>query len=185
MMLLELPHICMGSVNAIRDHDQFLKAFDAVIMRHDLEKVAVVGQSYGTIMASWMIQQRPQHLTHAYLVDPVCFLMWDPELIYSFLYEGPKCMFHELAREFLSRDPLIMHTLTQELYWYESNLYPEEITVPTTVFLAEDDWIVNPIAHKEYLEKRLPSQSKLVMLDTFHGGVLFHHDYISQFIANL
>ncbi|KAJ9056842.1 hypothetical protein DSO57_1028741 [Entomophthora muscae] len=175
----------MAPVDVILDYDQTIKAVDAMFTRHRLEKVSLVGHSYGSIIASWLIQQRPQYLAHAHLVDPVCFMMWKHNLLYSFLFEEPNCIFHEFMRFALSKDPNISKAISKELYIYETILFPEDITVPTTVFLADDEFLIDGVATKEYLEKRLPSHSKLVMMDTFHGGVVFQSDCFLELVSHI
>ncbi|KAJ9077498.1 hypothetical protein DSO57_1016100 [Entomophthora muscae] len=176
IILLEFPHVCMQPTDVILDHDQTLQALDAIFLRHGLEKVSLVSQSYGTIIASWIIRQRPQYVAKSVLVDPVCFMMWDPTMANIFLYAAPLCMSHEGFRFGLATDPLISLALTKKMYWYESLLFPEHITMPTTIFLAQDDFVINRCATQRYLEKLLPSHSRLVLLDTFHGGSLLHHE---------
>ncbi|KAJ9077504.1 hypothetical protein DSO57_1016106 [Entomophthora muscae] len=185
VILLDLPYISMLPTDVILDHDETLQALDAMFLRHNLENVSLVAHSYGTIVTSWIIQHRPQYLSKSLLVDHICFMMWDPMLAYSFLYAKPKCILHEMARFFLSTDPLINHTLSIDTYWYESVLYPERITIPTTVMLSQDDWLASPKAIHEYLEKRLPPNCNVVSLDTFHGGVIFHHEYHPKFVTYL
>ncbi|KAJ9056844.1 hypothetical protein DSO57_1028743 [Entomophthora muscae] len=185
MILVDLPHVGMAPVDVILDYDQTIKAVDAMFTRHRLEKVVLVSHSYGTLMASWLVQQRPQYLAHVHLVDPVCFMMWKSNLIYSFLFEEPKCMFHESMRFTLSKDPFISQTLSKAVYGYECVLFPEDITIPTTVYLAEDDWVIDVASTKEYLEKRLPEHCNLVLFDTFHGGVLFQTDHCLELISHI
>ncbi|KAJ9074774.1 hypothetical protein DSO57_1003052 [Entomophthora muscae] len=185
VILVDLPHVGMAPVDVILNHDQTIKAVDAMFTRHRLEKVSLVGHSYGSLVASWLIQKRPQYLGHVHLVDPVCFMMWKHNLLYSFLFEEPKCIFHEFMRFALSKDPNISHTLSKEVYFYESMLFPEDITIPTTVFLADDEWIIDAVETKEYLEKRLPSHSNLVMMDTFHAGVVFQSDYYLELVSHI
>ncbi|KAJ9074785.1 hypothetical protein DSO57_1003063 [Entomophthora muscae] len=115
VILLDLPHISMLPTDLILDHDETLQALDAMFLRHNLEKVTLVTHSYGTIVASWIIQHRTQYLSKSLLVDPVCFMMVDPMLTYSFLYTKPKCILHEMSRFFFSTDPLISLALTKKM----------------------------------------------------------------------
>ncbi|KAJ9077502.1 hypothetical protein DSO57_1016104 [Entomophthora muscae] len=176
IILLEFPHICMQPTDVILDHDQTLRALDAIFIRHSLRKVSLVGHSYGTIVASWIIRQRPQYVAKSVLVDPVCFMMWDPTMAHTLLYADPFCMNHEGIRYMLAADPLISLTLSKKMYWYESVLYPKQLTMPTTIFLAQDDFMVDPCATQRYLEKQLPCHIRLMLLDTFHGGSLLHRE---------
>ncbi|KAJ9074779.1 hypothetical protein DSO57_1003057 [Entomophthora muscae] len=185
IILLEFPHVCMQPSDVILDHDQTLQELDVMFLRHNLEKVSLVSHSYGTIVANWIIRQRPQYVAKSVLVVPVCFMMWDPTMANTIFYAAPFCMSHEGFRFSLAADPLISLALTKKMYWYESVLYPEYITMPTTIFLAQDDFMVDSYAIQRYLEKLLPSHSRLVLLDTFHGGSLLHHENHDPIIRSM
>ncbi|KAJ9074773.1 hypothetical protein DSO57_1003051 [Entomophthora muscae] len=156
VILVDLPHVSIAPFNVILDYDQTIKAVDAMFTCHCLEKVSLVGHSCGSIIASWLIQQQPQYLAHAHLVDP-----------------EPNCIFHKFMWFVLSKDPNISKAISKELYIYETVIFPKNITIPTTVFLADNEFSIDSVATKEYLEKQLPSHSKLMMMDTFHSGVVF------------
>ncbi|KAJ9049906.1 hypothetical protein DSO57_1019666 [Entomophthora muscae] len=182
IFLLELPYISMYICNNILDHDETLNAIDTIFKTHSLQKVSVVGHSYGTVLASWLMRERPHYLSHLTLVDPICFCMWDSTLARNFLYANPFSFLHELALFFVARDPLIAHTVSKELYWYESVLYPKDISVPAHIFLSTQDWVVDAAIINGYLQKRLPSHCKIELMETSHGGCLASKTYISQII---
>ncbi|KAJ9048581.1 hypothetical protein DSO57_1033644 [Entomophthora muscae] len=172
IFLLELPHISMEIYHNILNHDQTLAAIDSLFKRHSLYKVSLVAHSYGTLIASWLIQHR-QHLLHKVtLLDPICFNMWESTLVTNFLYAKPFAFSHEMAQFFVAQDPLISHTLTKEIYWYESVLFPQDIHVPTNIFLSSQDWVVDAAACADYLHSSLPPSGKVHLLETSHGGYL-------------
>ncbi|KAJ9074784.1 hypothetical protein DSO57_1003062 [Entomophthora muscae] len=180
VILLDQPHISMAPAETILDRNHTLAALDDILIRHAVAKISIIAHSYGTIVASWITQLRPHYLTQLVLVDPVCFRMWDATLAKNFLYAEPISLLHEIMRFFVSQDPMISRTVGRELYWYESMLYPERITVPSTIFLSTQDWLVSPTSTKAYLEKRLPCHANLVLFDTFHGGSLLNKGYYTQ-----
>ncbi|KAJ9074765.1 hypothetical protein DSO57_1003043 [Entomophthora muscae] len=184
VILLELPHISMAPCGGILNHDQTLKALDAIFCRHQICKVSLVAHSFGTIIASWLIRQRPNSVSRLTMFDPVCFRIWDSTLARNFLYAEPFSFIHELMRFFVAMDPLITQTVSKELYWYESVLFPEDIHVPTNIFLSRDDWVVDAIECQEYLQDKLPKGSHLKLMDTSHAGCLrsskFYNDIIDK-----
>ncbi|KAJ9074790.1 hypothetical protein DSO57_1003068 [Entomophthora muscae] len=182
VLLLELPHISMAPFDVILDHDQTLEAIDAIFHRHSIEKVSLVAHSFGTFVASWINRQRPQYLSHLVLVDPVCFMFWDSVLARNFLYAEPFSFLHDMVRFFVAQDPMVTHTLSKEVYWYESMMFPEDITTPATIIIGKNDWVINTITTRKYLEHRLSSHSRVVILDTFHGGWLFDQPLMSKIV---
>ncbi|KAJ9074788.1 hypothetical protein DSO57_1003066 [Entomophthora muscae] len=183
VVLLELPHISMAPFDVILDHDQTLEAIDAIFHRHSIEKVSLVAHSFGTLVASWINRHRSQYLSQLVLVDPVCFRIWDPALAHNFLYAEPFSFLHELARFFVAQDPLVTHTLSKEVYWYESVMYPEEIAIPATIFLASRDWVVDAAGIERYLTQRLPSDCQVVVMDAVHAACLTQMPLVSKVVA--
>jgi pimeloyl-ACP methyl ester carboxylesterase len=53
-------------------------------------QVAVLAHSYGTFVASRLAQTHQQRLASLCLIDPVCFGMFMPHLLYNFIYRRPR-----------------------------------------------------------------------------------------------
>jgi len=48
-----------------------------------------MGHSYGSMVASRYVQLHPKTVVSLTVLDPVCFAMFMPTLLYSFLYSFP------------------------------------------------------------------------------------------------
>ena len=54
-----------------------------------LPAACLVGHSYGTAVASRLLQAAPQRVHSLALLDPVCFGMFMPNMLRNFLYKSP------------------------------------------------------------------------------------------------
>jgi pimeloyl-ACP methyl ester carboxylesterase len=54
-----------------------------------VEKVDVVGHSYGTLVASALLKAEPERVSALTLIDPVCFALFLPTLVRAGLYHLP------------------------------------------------------------------------------------------------
>ncbi|KAJ9084340.1 hypothetical protein DSO57_1025626 [Entomophthora muscae] len=182
IILLEVPHIAMELTTAIPDRGATLDAIDAIATKHGILKFSLSAHSYGTLMASWIIRNRPSLVAKLSLVDPVCFRLWDATLAHNFLYAKPISFMHDLIRNFVTKEYLITHSVSREVYWSQMVLFPSDITVPTTVIISTKDWVINPSGCYEYLK---PHISNIHLINTFHGGFGFSQEFTHKFLNSL
>jgi pimeloyl-ACP methyl ester carboxylesterase len=54
-----------------------------------VKEVCLVGHSYGTFIAGSIARHHRKRVHNVCLIDPVCFGMFMPHLLYNFLYRKP------------------------------------------------------------------------------------------------
>lgn len=54
--------------------------------RHALPPACYVAHSYGTMVVAKVLLTQPQLVGSTALVDPVCFLLCLPDVVYNFIY---------------------------------------------------------------------------------------------------
>jgi len=87
-------------------------------------------------------------------VDPVCFALWEPDLIYNFLYKRPSGPMHRLCQYFVAKDLLVSYTLFRNFWWLENILFPEDIKCPARVFVSSHDFIIDANGTYSYLKRQ-------------------------------
>lgn len=184
IFLVELPHVSMSLHHHMLDRGQTLHAFDSLFERHALHSVSLVAHSYGTILASWLIQKRQHRLHSVTLLDPICFSMWDSTLVHNFLYARPISFSHELSNFIIAQDPLICHTTTQGIHWYDCVLFPQDIHVPANIFLAVHDCVIDALFTADHL-RDLPPTGRVHLLETMHGGYLDSASFCASIIDTI
>lgn len=132
---------------------QFSDKVIKILDRHHVDRVSVVGHSFGSITAGWFIRHYPERVSHLTLIDPVSMLLSFPEVAFSFLYRKPSTVMEWVIHIFAAREITISHTLRRNFWWYNNDLWLESIPahIGVVVGLATGDEIINPKALEEYV----------------------------------
>lgn len=132
---------------------QFAERVTRILNRHNIERVSVLGHSFGSITAGWYVRQCPERVSHLTLIDPVSMLLSFPEVAYSFLYREPSTVMEWIIHVAAAREVTISHTLRRNFWWYNNDLWLENIPhhIGVVVGLATHDEIINPKALQEYV----------------------------------
>jgi len=132
---------------------QFSDKVSKILDRHHVDRVSVVGHSFGSITAGWFIRHFPERVSHLTLIDPVSMLLSFPEVAFSFLYRQPSTVMEWVIHVFAAREITISHTLRRNFWWYNNDLWLETIPahIGVVVGLATGDEIINPKALEEYV----------------------------------
>lgn len=81
VIAVESSHLGMRWVENIPSEDEVVDVIVEILNRLELQSTAVVAHSYGTFMASRLVQRLPHRVQSLVLIDPVCFIMFDGEIL--------------------------------------------------------------------------------------------------------
>jgi pimeloyl-ACP methyl ester carboxylesterase len=70
--------------------DEVAETVIGILDKLGVKEACVVGHSYGTFIAGVLARQYRKRVHTLCLIDPVCFGMFMPHLLYNFLYRVPK-----------------------------------------------------------------------------------------------
>ncbi len=113
--------------------------------------------SYGTACLSWIIKKCPEYISRLIFIDPICFALFEPYVIYNFVYRIPYKLGHLYMYYFVCRELGISYVISRHFWWTQNNLFIEEIprylnrNLPIHVLLSGRDCIVNVHLIKDYL----------------------------------
>lgn len=132
--------------------DQFCNIIIKIFRKHHIDKVSLVGHSFGTIICGWLIMRHPDYIHHMTLIDPVSLLLALPDVAYSFLYRKPTKLTEWIIHLTAARELTISHTLHRNFVWHENALWLEDIPnhIGIVLGLGTDDEINNMKAVAEY-----------------------------------
>jgi len=132
---------------------KFTEIVASILKRHHIEKVSVVGHSFGTISAGWIVSLRPDLVSHVTLMDPVSLLLALPDVAYNFLYRVPSNMVEWLIFFNAAREITISNMLHRHFSWYRNILWLEDIPpeIGVVVGTASKDEITSPYSIQEYV----------------------------------
>jgi pimeloyl-ACP methyl ester carboxylesterase len=154
LILIDVDAIKIKSMTFVMPTpQQFVEKFRKLLDRHHIPRAAVVGHSFGSITAGWLASRCPERLSHLTLLDPVSMLLAFPEVSYSFLYRVPEKLTEWIIYLMASRELTISHTLHRHFWWYNNNLWLEDVphNIGVVIGLATHDEIINPAAVQEYV----------------------------------
>ena len=115
--------------------------------------------SYGTACLSWIVQKCPEYISKLIFLDPICFALFEPYVVYNFVYRTPEKLPNLLMYYFICRELGISYVVSRHFWWTQNNLYLEQIrqcskaNLPVFVLLASHDCIINPHFIRDYLKE--------------------------------
>ncbi|KAJ9086708.1 hypothetical protein DSO57_1000965 [Entomophthora muscae] len=174
---LTLPHITSAPHAEISSEISVMEAIDTIIQDNDIKICSVVGHSFGTFIASWMMKWRRSYVGRVTMIDPVCFMTWDSSLYQRILFTHPKNLIHHISTRFIARDPVFASAITRHMNWNNSLTFPEIFDCPTNIFISKKDWVIDAPKVYQYLQNRkmctpMPNLN-VTMLDITHIEYMF------------
>ncbi|KAI0647630.1 Alpha/Beta hydrolase protein [Trametes meyenii] len=130
--------------------ESILELLDA----HGLDRVIVVGHSYGTVVAAHILRdpKLSARVSAWLLIDPIPFLLHLPAVAYNFVYRPPRTANEWQLWYFASRDPDIARALARHFFWAENILWKEDLAgKEVAVVLSGKDQILDAAEVRRYL----------------------------------
>lgn len=183
IILLTSPHISLyfPTLRQAPTMQETVAATNLLFKRYDIQSAVFVGHSFGTAIMSWFLQLAPQLVNKALFLDPICFELAKPDVIYNFVYKIPEAPFNLLMWYYVCKEVGIAAFICRQFWWYQCILFPHQLPPKTHIFLSGKDQIVNSPSVRDFL-----SQFNLDIHyepEHTHGGFLFDHS-LWQHISN-
>ncbi|KAI8469722.1 MAG: Alpha/Beta hydrolase protein [Monoraphidium minutum] len=141
VIAVEFKHISMRWCNWLPSVDEAAQAVECVLAREDAPAACVVAHSYGTAVASRLLQARPRRVAHLCMVDPVCFHMFMPNLLRNFLYRPPGTgsALADFAMASAARELHVSASLSRRFFWTDVILWEDQLPPGSLVVLSGRD----------------------------------------------
>lgn len=152
LLIPEIRHVSMRLCKRVPCASEMasrvVKAMDTL----GVQQACVFGHSYGTFIASRLVQGHSSRVHSLAVIDPVCFGMFLPSLLRNFIYRslwdafkegGWKKLLRCLPVWFVSREVHAAYTFCRRFFWTEVNLWPEELPSRSLVVLAGADELLH------------------------------------------
>lgn len=119
MLALEMPHVSQRWVLWVPTVDEVAEVLLSILNRNDITTCCLVGHSYGSAVASRLLQQAPERIQQLCLIDPICFAMYMPTLLRNFMYEWPGSgsWLGDFMMISAARDLHVSATLSRRFFW--------------------------------------------------------------------
>ena len=137
----------------------------AILEKHFIDKISLVGHSWGTFIAGWIIKTIPSKICHLTLIDPISTFVPYPETIFEVCYKPPSSLDDYLLYYFLRTDLTVGHTLARHFAWYNMVLSYTQIPhdMGVVISISENDILLNSAAAVKITDKHianLPTNAK-------------------------
>lgn len=130
---------------SFRNHTDLCQCISVAMDRFSIPMISVMGHSWGTFLAGWLIKTMPDKISQLVMIDPVSMFVHYPETIYFVCYKPPTTCKEWLFCYLVRHNYNINHTLTRHVAWYNMalgfNEIPEHIHV--VISLSEKDELIN------------------------------------------
>ncbi len=116
IFIVELPWVSqkLGAIIPSQP-TKFVECIEFMLSSHGLSHLGAcfVGHSYGCIVITWVLQDRPQLVSSLVLIEPPCLLLYDHKVCYNFLYKNLKKPIEVIARFIAAREISTALSLTR------------------------------------------------------------------------
>ena len=150
--------------------EHYAKKVKTILNYHRIEKISLVGHSFGTITATWFLKFFPENVAHLTLLDPVCILLGLPDVAINMIYRNPTTLIEYGIFFFAAMDLTVSHTLYRHFFW-NHNLFCIEKDLPRNcnliIGLSENDEILNArycFAYSAFCKKEMSSTNNIEIL---------------------
>ncbi|KAJ9052404.1 hypothetical protein DSO57_1034479 [Entomophthora muscae] len=173
IILFETSYVNLKPAASVITETDSLCEVDDMFLDLKLDKCTLMAHSFGTFIAGWIAKHRPHYISKLVLVDPVCFRTWDASFYQTMFRQPPDSLESKAYQILLASGPIVSLGLARHMNWFGSILFPEQITVPTQIFLAENDFLLDPAGLHSYLQHRIAkdtlSHIEITTMDTCRG----------------
>lgn len=159
ILAVEIMPVSFRLTHAALSRAAMCDEINTILSNHGWDECVLVAHSYGTVIATHMLHNavlRPK-ISSVLLIDPVCFLLHNPDVAYNFTARQPTHANEWQLWYFASQDPGVAHTLGRRFFWSENVLWLEDLRLmmesglKVAVSLAGRDLIVHTEAVGKYL----------------------------------
>lgn len=111
-----------------------------------------VCHSFGCAVLSWMMKMSPSSVLYMTLMEPASLLVLKSDFISQVLWDPPKTAMDIFLRYLVFRELFTVNLLCRNVFWEQSQVWPEDLYTPCVVELAEDDAVVHSLFVRRLLE---------------------------------
>lgn len=137
--------------NAVLPPAVVCSTMTAMLASHGYLKGAFCGHSYGTSWLAYMCKYAPDAVTALLFLDPICFCLHSPRLTKKFVYHKPD---PGTIAYIVRTDITVNLTIQRGFPWAWIILFAEQVHVPCSVFLSEEDALVPAQKVEEYMNSK-------------------------------
>eukprot|EP00808_Paulinella_micropora_P019799 g14036.t1 len=176
ILAVEFPQIALRWAEHTRNGtSKMMQELGAICEEQGLKRVCVIGHSYGTVVATWLIKSLPHLIQGCVLVDPISLLLFRAEVV-NILYRRPDNAIEILMDYLVFKEKHLSATLARNFVWHKNIVWADQLPEQSCVVLSSEDKIVP--------SKALSSEDKIVPSKAVHS-YLQRHGISTVWLKNL
>jgi pimeloyl-ACP methyl ester carboxylesterase len=120
IILMYMPEVTMRipSSSPIFTKQEMIAGVTKIFATYAIKSATFIGHSFGTTCISWFVNDVPTLVQSAYFIDPVCFLLNEPDVCYNFMYRRPQNAIQIVFAYFAGKELGISTVLARHFWWY-------------------------------------------------------------------
>ncbi|CAI5514034.1 unnamed protein product [Closterium sp. Naga37s-1] len=190
LIVVELAHLAVRLATSSPTIDDVADGLTDAMAVHGMQSAIFVGHSYGALVLARQVRKHPETVSAMGFVDPACFLLCLPKVLFNFIYKVPGSpsigdTIAEAVRWFLcGRELQVARALCRGFNWHSYQVWADDIPVHrSVVMLAGQDQIVP----SEHIRNYLANTPVDVMYNDgyHHAQILFSDAKQREFITRL
>ncbi|KAJ3208359.1 hypothetical protein HK099_008736 [Clydaea vesicula] len=183
IFIVELPHVSHQLVSAaeIPNIEETVKLVELMLKANNYHDAIFIGHSLGSVYSSWMNKYSSLRCT-LILIDPVCFQLYSPDLIFNFLHR-PFSNAPQFLLRWISRELYISHFINRHFAWHLNVMFPENLPTGSRVYISLKDSLINAPKVWEYLSSHGINGKAYANLD--HASFLFDKEAFQEIVDGI
>jgi hypothetical protein len=186
--------IRIGSRNIeIQCQELVVCAVKIILERHYVNKVLLMGHSWGTFWATWIIKGIPHKVSHLTMLDPLANFIFLPETVDYICYKKPVTLVEYIIYYFIRNDLAVSNSL-HHVRWYDIMLEYKNIPSDIGVIICiggKDELLHIPTVLEitdNYIASRPKEYAPFIKLyypDFVHGECKNNPDSVKELLTFL
>ncbi|CAI5487053.1 unnamed protein product [Closterium sp. Naga37s-1] len=190
LIVMELAHLAVRLSTSSPTIDDVADGLTDAMAVHGMQSAIFVGHSYGALVLARQVRKRPETVSAMGFVDPACFLLCLPKVLFNFIYKVPGSpsigdTIAEAVRWFLcGRELQVARALCRGFNWHAYQVWADDIPVHrSVVMLAGQDQIVPSEHIRNNVSLPSPSIPSTFLLDNPHRSDGKQREFITRLKA--
>jgi len=178
----------------VPDPTTYNLAVTEILATHNIEKVSVISNSWGTYISTWIVKLNPHIISHLTMIEPITISIFLPDTIYAMLYEAPTTWVQYFTKYIIRNDLGFRNVLHRNVEWYNICLFLDEIPEHIGVLfcLSGDDEFLDCQLATEIITPFMDERNKtsgnvklLTLHDSKHSDTVCRKKHINKILVAL
>jgi len=169
-----IPNIFFKATNVL-DVDEFMETVRQILNHHGIEKVTLIGHSYGTFLSTWLLRIMPDRISRVCFVDPLMLTVALYETAYYLFYKEPQTVTDWIYYLFVRSNLTLANVLQRHFVWYNMVIKLDEIPkdIDVCIAYAGQEHLLDPALIHQLVQR---ASNDIIYWDNIHHAECMGND---------